>query len=107
MNDEPKKTKHTPGPWQARTFMVMGGKDMRDRICHVGTSTSLGPPRSYETEANARLIGAAPDLLDAAKTCLAAEVERRKKLRPGAPATTYCENRIAMISAAIAKAETA
>lgn len=57
--------KHTEGPWEARTFLVMGGKGMRDRICHVGTSTSLGPPRAYETEANARLIAAAPELLAA------------------------------------------
>ncbi|AZO45912.1 hypothetical protein EJ076_34935 [Mesorhizobium sp. M7D.F.Ca.US.005.01.1.1] len=59
------ETKHTEGPWEAHTFLVMGGKGMRDRICHVGTSTSLGPPRAYETEANARLIAAAPDMLAA------------------------------------------
>ena len=40
-------------------------------------------------------------LLDAAQICLKAERERRTKLLPGAPATTYCERRIAMIEAAI------
>lgn len=37
---------------------------MRDTICHVGTSTSLGPSRVEESVANARLVAAAPDLLD-------------------------------------------
>lgn len=61
--------------------------------------------RPYEQViANARLIAAAPDLLEAVKVCLKAEQERRKKLLPGAPATTYCDNRIAMLEAAIAKA---
>lgn len=59
------ETKHTPGPWEARTFLVMGGRGKRDRICHVGTSTSLGPSRSDETVANACLVAAAPDLLAA------------------------------------------
>ncbi|WLS01696.1 hypothetical protein [Shinella oryzae] len=57
--------KHTPGPWEARTFSVMGGHKLADRICHVGSSTSLGPTRAHESEANARLIAAAPDLLAA------------------------------------------
>jgi hypothetical protein len=41
----------------------MGGREMRDRICHVGTTTSLVPSRSGETIANALLIAAAPDML--------------------------------------------
>ena len=57
--------KHTPGPWEARTFLFMGGHKLADRICHVGSSTSLGPSRAHESEANARLIAAAPDLLAA------------------------------------------
>jgi hypothetical protein len=59
--------KHTPGPWEARTFLVRGGVRMSDTICHVGSSTSLPPNRSHETEANARLIAAAPDMLAALK----------------------------------------
>jgi hypothetical protein len=61
------EVKHTPGPWEARTFLVVGGKRFSDRICHVGSSTSLGPSRSDESVANARLIAAAPDLLEAIK----------------------------------------
>lgn len=58
-------TKHTPGPWEARTFLVRGGVRMSDTICHVGSSTSLPPSRSHESAANARLIAAGPDLLAA------------------------------------------
>lgn len=36
-------------------------------------------------------------LLDAVKICLRAEEERQKKLKPGAPASTYCAQRIAML----------
>lgn len=51
------------------------------------------------------LLKAASDLLAVARECLAAEQERRNRLTPGAPATTYTEKRIAAIEAAIAKAE--
>ncbi len=51
------KPKWTPGPWVAHTFLVMAGQD---RITHVGGN--LPPPRSHESEANARLIAAAPEL---------------------------------------------
>lgn len=55
--------KHTPGPWAACTFQVMAG---RDKIAHTGMG-NLGPARSHEAEANARLIAAAPELLVALK----------------------------------------
>ncbi len=58
-------SKHTPGPWESRVFLVVGGERMTDRICHVGSSTNLPPSRSHESEANARLIGAAPEMLEA------------------------------------------
>ena len=45
------------------------------------------------------------ELVEAVKTCLKAEQERRKKLMKGAPATTYCEARIAMLKSTLAKAE--
>ena len=58
------ETKHTPGPWKAvRNEVHVGGR----RICAYvtsGASLGIGPDleRSY---ANARLIAAAPDLLEA------------------------------------------
>lgn len=102
-------TKHTRGPWVAST-------DGRHRAwiadLHNGlaiwTERRFKPGESYEwgdRVADGNLMAAAPELLDAAKACLAAEEERRAKLKPGAPATTYCEQRIATIKAAIAKAE--
>jgi hypothetical protein len=52
----------TPGPWEAHCFMVKAG---RDTITQTGYSSSLAgnPSRSFEAEANARLIAAAPELL--------------------------------------------
>lgn len=82
---------HTPGPWKADTFMVMGGEGSRDRICHVGTTTSLGPARSYETLANAALIAAAPELLEALRYS-------RRWLKPE-------DHDVAFVDAIIAKAE--
>ena len=56
-------SKHTPGPWTAHTFLIRGRG--RDEICHVGISNNLGPSRAYESEANARLMAASPELLEA------------------------------------------
>lgn len=54
----------TPGPWEARTFLVKGGAGLKDTIVHVGTSTSLGPSRSHESVANAAWIAAvSPDVI--------------------------------------------
>ena len=54
---------------------------------------------------DADILRAAPTMLAALKTCLAAETERRASLKPGAPATTYTEARIAQITEALALAE--
>ncbi|MFG1304208.1 hypothetical protein V5F34_08715 [Xanthobacter autotrophicus] len=100
-------TKHSPGPWVVRS---------EDRFslvarCEVLTEGGLSIAGIWHhipedpAEANAHLISAAPDMLEALKECLDAELARRQKLLPGAPATTYCEARIAKIRAAIAKAE--
>jgi hypothetical protein len=50
----------TPGPWTAHAFLVMAGYD---RITHTGGN--LPPPRAHESQANARLIAAAPELYEA------------------------------------------
>jgi hypothetical protein len=44
-------------------------------------------------------------MLSALRVCVSAERERRAKLLPGAPATTYTEARLALVESAIAKAE--
>ncbi len=61
-------SKHTPGPWNVGT-----SKQRRDVVFLNGLSEqpgSLGPSKSWidcNTEANARLIAAAPDLLAVVK----------------------------------------
>lgn len=53
-------SKHTPGPWEVnyrRVTPVNGKQDGTDDICHV----------YRDNMANARLIVAAPDLLEACK----------------------------------------
>lgn len=63
--------KHTPGPWHLR----YNGKHDGDRSV-VGRSRDIcamdgGPSDDMETLANARLIAAAPELLEACKAGLA------------------------------------
>lgn len=56
------ESKHTPGPWEydGPPHNIIVWSSPENRICFM---TSDGP-----TEANARLIAAAPDLLAALKT---------------------------------------
>lgn len=76
-------TQHTPGPWeiagpadsQGEAFLIVAGDkniaytgDTFDEEKHEGVITA-------EDEANARLIAAAPDLLAALRTLLAASRE--------------------------------
>lgn len=62
---------HTPGPWEARGVIIYRSTPDADTgatplLCVVtGDGTSVA-----EDEANARLVAAAPDLLEAAKACL-------------------------------------
>lgn len=67
--------KHTPGPWQFhfnRNFdnhpRVMAGKDCVAST--IGTKTTRDNLTTAQKEANARLIAAAPELLDAAEFAL-------------------------------------
>jgi hypothetical protein len=59
---------HTPGPWETHEFtdrtsitirQVDTGHGAEDNICYV--------PEAWRNEANARLIAASPELLEAAK----------------------------------------
>lgn len=56
--------RHTPGPWRVERF-----KHSMD--CRIQPATGMAPGGSladvYGNDANARLIAAAPDLLDIAK----------------------------------------
>lgn len=61
------KTKHTPGPWIAKEFagnwnVTTTEKPRTHNVCKVSDLD--------DTEANARLIAAAPELLEALRSCL-------------------------------------
>ena len=64
--------KHTPGPWLARGYDVL--KPAGRFVAYTGpthTTPEIYPQScKLEDEANARLIAAAPDLLDALKLAL-------------------------------------
>lgn len=63
MSDDSKR------PWEARTFMVVGPGGRK--ICHCGLGYAP-PSQSHISEANARLIAAAPVLHDAMENLLIA-----------------------------------
>jgi hypothetical protein len=62
---------HTAGPWQVRQTGNMPSIDGADGRCVASTGSSYQVRTSAEAAANARLIAAAPQMLDALK---AAEV---------------------------------
>lgn len=99
------ETKHTPGPWEAIGNLVRSPlyqpdglpKGMQIAECKDGYSQ----PFTEEAKANARLIAAAPELLEAAK-----EFEKFTKLRELELGTLSPEMQLVveMTRAAIAKA---
>lgn len=61
-------SKHTPGPWwlnirngRTRIYSIYGGDDRGKTVCRIHAY------KSSTTEANARLVAAAPELLEALK----------------------------------------
>jgi len=58
------EAKHTPGPWTAKGQYVFAGPDCIG-ICDTDNASV------ERCEANARLMAAAPDLLEALRTCIA------------------------------------
>jgi hypothetical protein len=66
-------SKHTPGPWKidvgARTKTARGISAQTRNIVNFN---GLSAPSSTQTAANARLIAAAPDLLEALRSFAAA-----------------------------------
>lgn len=79
--------KHTPGPWVIDPcWDILGNTDDGNgMVCQITTDAV---PRA-EAEANARLIAAAPDLLEACRQALGCDLD---------------PNTIALIRAAIARA---
>ena len=64
-------TKHTPAPWNTTWSddephrYVLGRGDMLIADCYADTAEDFGLPDPEEYQANAKLIAAAPELLDA------------------------------------------
>ena len=57
----------TPGPWEANRWRVCAGCGEGERISVICDTAHNMKTRTAENEANARLIAAAPDFLEAAK----------------------------------------
>jgi hypothetical protein len=60
-------TKHTPGPWRVVQAAALPSGKLRNEFSIVGISGTIAMtphPRNDDNEANARLIAAAPSLLD-------------------------------------------
>lgn len=65
---EPKEIRHTPGPWRISDFERLAGEDSRCIMGADGFAVAwIDGSTIKEHEADARLIAAAPDLLDALK----------------------------------------
>ncbi|MBB4347996.1 hypothetical protein [Aliirhizobium cellulosilyticum] len=94
--------KHTPGPWIVSDYSKYHvQKPNRGLLCSTGVGNSSGHSDRYEDYANARLIAAAPDLLEALKEATLA-LEGFSK---GEGVFKPIEQTIVMSRAAIAKAE--
>jgi len=91
---------HTPGPWTVQADSVYPG------VIRDANRTSVAEAHYQETpgtmEANARLIAAAPDLLEAVRVARVAMVEARRLLYYARHADT-----VDRLTAAITDAEAA
>lgn len=94
---------HTPGPWVARRNSAFWEFAQQGKWVTIGDVCSTNPsnPDDGLQEANARLIAAAPDMLDALEMALASGLIRASD--PVNDPGTLCPVHDA-ISAAIAKA---
>lgn len=117
---DPAKPRHTPGPWESiasdpsegfecywvRAAKPYGGPFRGSRIVEIG---AVNGPQNSEQSANARLIAAAPDMLDTERR-LAAEVgglrafEHEIRAAIGNTSWALLMQRLAEADAAIAKA---
>ena len=84
MTTKQKPQTHTPGPWTARTQAVESyGKKGKEYIVAAPSGIAgefapkFFPVAQTNSEANARLIAAAPELLEAAKLALQQHGERK------------------------------
>jgi hypothetical protein len=98
-------SKHTPGPWSVADRLVPNGRRWVQRN-HTRTLVAL-VYSTPEREANARLIAAAPDLLEACNEALEFAEDQEDVLDGsyGQPEPNRAMQVATMLRAAIAKAE--
>jgi hypothetical protein len=92
--------RHTPGPWQQQTLLVLDAN--HSQIAHC-TRWEGGRPIPEIAEANARFIAAAPDLFDALKQ-LRIDANRLCDRQLGGSYEADCRLSIKQADDAIAKA---
>ena len=88
-------SKHTPGPWRIDRGSKTGtARGISASARNIVNFNGLAKPMSNETEANARLIAAAPDLLDALRYVLDC-IERNEisDMQPARAAIAKAEGR--------------
>src|SRR6478735_7587955 len=92
--------KHTPGPWVASQYLDNGqwGIITHDNQIVVGLSSRI-------SEADARFIAAAPDLLESLRETLKALEHNFAQVHPDYDGTANAHSIIGRARAAIAKAE--
>lgn len=91
-------SKHTPGPWTVDGNVIRGDEKSNGSVsvaCILDVAYPYGRWAGESAQANARLIAAAPDLLEAAELC-------RKYMYEHASNTQ--DNAFDKLCAAIAKA---
>ena len=112
-------SKHTPGPWiviNAKNGLpyqicAIHGRDTEPGVVGKGILRwgSISLPSSGEGKANARLIAAAPEMLEALKVVTDTLIEWLPRIRGQRDveelSRAYVAEQIAMAQAAIAKAE--
>lgn len=62
--------KHTPGPWKKRPHFTPAGNAIVVDSSNIGIAGVFGKSHEQDAEANAALIAAAPELLEACKMIL-------------------------------------
>ena len=101
-------SKHTPGPWNY-TMYKDSGWDFKLTADHGETEIVSGcgccDSPWVSSEADARLIAAAPDLLEAIEAAIASGMIPGESITGGPGAKTQQGKAAAMLRAAIAKAK--
>src|SRR5262245_5036653 len=100
------ESKHTPGPWENGPFDVYSKADIEDGGNIVCEAPQDWEDSMYRWEANARLIAAAPELLEACEAGFRAlyDLIQSEFATSSNPHPADSDPDVALLRAAIAKA---